>query len=245
MRKALMGATFVGALALGGCSQLSDTLSSIFSVFKVDFSLDEDKPVAYGIQLPSVFSNSLTQSLANGFMARSASYRAAGRASATEASGLLGILGFNSVEDILSQTNLDLKFNINADNSKNSDRANFPFASALNLFVRDVGAGNSPTTTGSISPFKVSGKSDTTLQIPVSVPLSLLTGNAVSDVVDGKAIPYRVAGKMAFALQSPTGDTLGKDTASMDLKTGDIPTRPESNAAAFDFFGKVLNFLGV
>lgn len=243
MRKALLGATFVGALALGGCAQISDTLSSIFSVFKVDFSLDKDNPVAYGITLPKVFSNSLTQSLASGFMARSASYRVAGRATASEASGLLGILGFNSASEILEQTNLDLKFNVNADNTKNSDRANFPFASALNLFVRDVGAAQ-PTTTGSISPFKVSGKSDTTLQIPVSVPLSLLTGDALGDVVDGKAIPYRVAGKMAFALQSPTGDTLGKDTASMDLKTGDIPTRPESNAAAFDFFGKVLNFLG-
>ena len=239
MRRALIGTAVLSGIVLGGCAQLSDALSSIFSIFKVDFSLDEKNAVAYGIQYPAVFTQNYSEvSTLVSLLGRTAPQTTAARAAAFDLSSILG-----TATQLLNQTNLNLTFNLKADNTKNKDRANFPFASALNLYVRDVAASSSPTTTGSISPFAISGGRDTSLAIPVTIPFSLITGNPLNDIIDGKAIPYRIAGRLAFALQSPLGDTLGKDTASMDLTSGNVPTRPSSGTDVANVFFKAVEIL--
>ncbi|MEN9354702.1 MAG: hypothetical protein RL318_2027 [Fibrobacterota bacterium] len=249
MRRAIIGTAVLTGIVLGGCAQLSDAMSSIFSIFKVDFSLD-DNAVDYGIEFPSAFKNSSLVSSVNAVMGTGSGISIPGTGitlpraarSAQAKLDVLSLLGFSSVPDMLSKTTLKLTFNLKADNSKNKDKASFPFSSGLNLFVRDV-TSDKRTTGGAIEPFDVAGGGITKLAIPVPVPLSLLTGGALNDVVDGKPIPYRVAGTFGFALRSPMGDTLGKDSTSMDLKTGNVATRPSTDASTYDFFVKVYDFL--
>ncbi|MCB9496182.1 MAG: hypothetical protein H6686_04755 [Fibrobacteria bacterium] len=120
---------------------------------------------------------------------------------------------------------MNLAFGLGADNSGNNDKASFPAAAGLNLFVQERSNANKITT--GLQPFSVAGgKVDT---IPVSIPVTLaaLPSSTFQSMLKGDAIPYWVSGSLGFELKSPTGEVLSTHNTEMDLATENIETRPD------------------
>jgi len=248
MRKILLGGLVVAGITLTGCAQVGDALSSLLNIFKVAFSLDETqgtKGVDYEIQYPQAFTNNAAA--IKSLLGRAASARSAGNEGLADNIIKMGLSGFgiSSLDDFLAQTKLSLKFNVKADNSGNKHKAAFPFETGLGLFVRDLNNAD-PTTTSTLKPFEVPAAGTTAFQIPVDVPFTLLKKSSITDdVIAGNSIPYKVNGNFKFALVPTAGDTVAKDSTTMNLVTSAISTRPTtgSSASLFDTFTSLLSYL--
>jgi hypothetical protein len=240
MRKILLGGVVVAGITLAGCAQVGDALSSVLGIFKVAFSLDDQQPLSYGIEYPAAFTsnaNAIKQYLPRAIAAREAGTNFDLLSSLLSSSGL-------SLNSLLSGTKLKLGFNVKADNSGNKHRAAFPFSSSLGLFVKNVNSAT-PTTTGDLPAFDVPASGITNLQIPLTIPFTILqSANVTDDVIAGNSIPYKINGNFKFALVPTTGDTVAKDSTNMNLVTSAISTRPTgTDASLFDTFTALLSYL--
>ncbi|HXP90057.1 MAG TPA: LEA type 2 family protein [Fibrobacteria bacterium] len=125
----------------------------------------------------------------------------------------------------LSDFQLVMTFHVNADNTQNSQRAAFGSPEvpiSLNFYVLSL---NSTPIQAPIPSFSVAGGADTTLDFPVSIPLSDIANNSVlQEIVAGDSIPYFLTGTIGFSIPG-----IGSGSSTVDLATGGIPTRPSGS----------------
>jgi len=122
--------------------------------------------------------------------------------------------------------NLEITFNVRADNSKNTSRAAFgsdAIKPSLNFYVGDTVSNPISVT---VKPFSIPGGTDTTIQFPITIPLSTVYSNSpniVKQIANSTPIPYRLSASLAFVLETGAGTITGP-TCDLNLVTGGIPT---------------------
>lgn len=131
----------------------------------------------------------------------------------------------------LSYFSLVMTFHVKADNTNNTHRAAFGSQSVKPVLKFRINSINADPIDATIPSFSIPGGQDTTLDFPVTVPLSSIADTAIlRKIVAGDSIPYFLSGSISFDLQDVSGGIISGSagTSDVELATGAIPTRPSS-----------------
>ncbi len=148
-------------------------------------------------------------------------------------------LGGMTKNQVLGQYYLDLTFKVNADNSKNTQKASFgqTVRPLLRLRMNDKNA--TSYVESEMAPFSVEGGQVGALEFPVRIPLTQIDRTTLGKILDGDDIPYFLSGTLNFNLLE--GTTIkGSGKSEIDLATGAIPTRSKDGDLDLSQLGSLL-----
>ncbi len=137
-------------------------------------------------------------------------------------------LGGKTKSQIMGEYYLDLTFRVEADNSKNTQKASFgqTVTPVLRLRMNDKNAAS--YIESEMAPFSVEGGKKGALEFPVKIPLTQIDKTTLGKIIEGDSIPYFLSGTLNFNLLE--GTTIkGSGKSEIDLATGAIPTRPDGD----------------
>lgn len=199
-----------GSMAMLASCDLGESLKEAFAVSSVDFSSADS---AYSG--PTVGGPSLAES------AYALSF------------------GGKTRTEVLGTYSLKLVFKVNADNSKNKQKASFGQTVRPVLRLRMNSKDDASPIESTMEPFSVDAGKVGALEFPVSIPLTKIDRTTLKKILNGDDIPYFLSGTLNFDLMDGL-ELKGSGKSEVDLATGAIPTRPSGN---LDLAGIASSFL--
>ncbi|HQF53954.1 MAG TPA: hypothetical protein PK208_02420 [Fibrobacteria bacterium] len=151
----------------------------------------------------------------------------------------MGLPDGKTTDQIMGEYYLDLTFKVNADNSKNTQKASFgqTVRPLLRLRMNDKNA--TSYVESEMAPFSVEGGQVGALEFPVRIPLTQIDRTTLGKILDGDDIPYFLSGTLNFNLLE--GTTIkGSGKSEIDLATGAIPTRSKDGDLDLSQLGSLL-----